>query len=69
MDHNPAMIAFIHALILAFAFEGIAFALFPKALRRAMLEAASLPDATLRTLGCGALASAIILAFALRLLR
>lgn len=61
------MLTFVHALVLALVFEGICFALFPGQMRRAMLEAARLPDQSLRALGGMALAAAAFMAFALRL--
>lgn len=60
------MLTFFHALVLALVFEGICFALFPGQMRRAMLEAAKLPDQGLRSLGGMALATAVFTAFALR---
>ncbi len=42
---------FLAALALLFVIEGLLFAAFPNATRRAMLEAAHTPDATVRKIG------------------
>jgi uncharacterized protein len=42
---------FLAALALLFVIEGLLFAAFPNATRRAMLEAAKTPDQTVRIIG------------------
>lgn len=63
------MESFLQALALALVFEGIAFALFPETVRKALLEAAGLPGSSLRALGGAALSFALILIFLLRLMK
>lgn len=63
------MQTFIQALALALVFEGIAFAVFPETMRKALLEAAALPGQALRALGGAALALAIFLILALNMLK
>lgn len=58
---------FIQALVLAMVFEGVTFALFPKAARTAMLQAASMSDQGLRSMGGAILALALLFLFLWRL--
>jgi uncharacterized protein len=44
---------FLAALALLFVIEGLLFAAFPNATRRAMLEAAHTPDSMVRKVGIG----------------
>lgn len=59
----------IQAVVLGLCLEGVFFALFPRLARKSMLQAASLDDQGLRSLGGMALALAVFLLFLLRLWR
>ncbi|PPD15416.1 MAG: hypothetical protein CTY25_06660 [Methylobacterium sp.] len=54
------------ALALMFAIEGIAFAAFPRAMRRAMRDAAETPDGVLRLVGIASALVGIVLVWAIR---
>lgn len=54
------------ALGLMFALEGLAFAAFPGAMRRAMRDAAETPEQVLRLLGFASAAIGIVLVWAIR---
>lgn len=66
---KEVMQTLIHALILCFVLEGICFALFPAATRKAMLELTSWSDENIRVIGMVFMGLAIALALILRLLR
>ncbi len=51
---------FLAALALLFVIEGLLFAAFPNATRRAMLEAAHTPDALVRKIGIACAAAGIL---------
>lgn len=54
------------ALALMFALEGIAFAAFPGAMRRAMRDAAETPEGVLRLVGLVSAVLGIVLVWAIR---
>jgi uncharacterized protein YjeT (DUF2065 family) len=54
------------ALALMFALEGLAFAAFPGAMRRAMRDAAETPEQVLRLIGFGCAALGVFLVWAIR---
>jgi uncharacterized protein len=57
---------FLSALALLFVIEGLLFAAFPNATRRAMLEAAHTPDTMVRRIGIICAAVGIVLLFVIR---
>jgi len=57
---------FLAALALLFVIEGLLFAAFPDATRRAMLEAARTPDAMVRKVGIGCAIFGLLALFVVR---
>ena len=53
---------FFHALGLAFAIEGLCWAVFPGGMRHAVLQLLSLPDSVIRFAGLGFLLLGVLLA-------
>ncbi len=51
---------FLAALALLFVIEGLLFAAFPNATRRAMLEAAHTPDAMVRKIGIACAVAGVV---------
>ena len=60
------MSEFLTALALLFAIEGLLFAAFPGAMRRAMQDAAETPERILRVLGLASALLGILLVWASR---
>jgi uncharacterized protein len=57
---------FLAALALLFVIEGLLFAAFPNATRRAMLEAAHTPDAMVRKIGIACAAVGVVALYVIR---
>ena len=57
---------FLAALALLFVIEGLLFAAFPNATRRAMLEAAHTPDGMVRKIGIACAIAGVTLLFIVR---
>jgi uncharacterized protein len=57
---------FLAALALLLVIEGLLFAAFPNATRRAMLEAAETPDSLVRKIGIGSAVIGVIGLYAVR---
>jgi uncharacterized protein len=57
---------FLAALALLFVIEGLLFAAFPNATRRAMLEASQTPDVMVRRIGIACAIAGIILLYVAR---
>lgn len=57
---------FLAALALLFVLEGLLFAAFPNAARRAMLEASQTPDGVVRKIGVGCAILGIVLLYVVR---
>jgi uncharacterized protein YjeT (DUF2065 family) len=57
---------FVVAVALVFVLEGIVFAAFPAAAKRAMISAMETPDATLRVVGIVAAIAGVALVWAVR---
>ncbi len=62
------MNSFFTAIVLAIVMESLCMALFPKFMRKAMLEIATRSDQELRSVGATGLVLAVLLAFLLRAL-
>ena len=60
---------FIIALGLALAIEGILFAAFPDAVKRAMLDAAQTPSERMRIVGVGSAVLGVVIVWAVRAYR
>lgn len=60
---------FIIALGLALAIEGILFAAFPDAVKRAMLDAAQTPSERMRIVGVGSAVLGVVIVWAVRAFR
>jgi hypothetical protein len=60
---------FIIALGLALAIEGILFAAFPEAVKRAMLDAAQTPSERMRIVGVGSAVLGVVIVWAVRAYR
>jgi uncharacterized protein len=57
---------FLAALALLFVIEGLLFAAFPDATRRAMLEAAHTPDSTVRKVGLACAVFGVVALYVIR---
>ena len=62
----PGLLDFLTALGIAFVFEGVAYALFPRRARNAFEMISQMPENTLRYLGLGAAVAGVFLVWLAR---